>query len=286
MKSRDVPILCRSLTGGRAHSPALRKFVEVSNLSDKPHRLLNVRLGSYHTDAKTSDGEQGFPVYLNSDFFMSLAHPPGWAIGNDGAVRLRHYPGTVIASGKSFACMETMLGVCAGRWGQEGIRGLRSRADAPAWFAGMSARTAFSAISARGRCMAAPISAAGLTQQRRRRHAQPGPAGREPEGDRPDFRLFDMEFWFDLRSEMDRFNPTDFPHGLMAIYKKLDELGIKPGLWMASTASPWCSMNPKFAGCCSVEEPFRSAFIKAHRDHIRDEGVRMFKFDCLSADVQ
>jgi hypothetical protein len=48
---------------------------------------------------------------------------------------------------------------------------------------------------------------------------------------------------------------------------------------MTGSANPWCSFNPTISGCCSVEEPFRSALIKAHVDHIRGEGVRLLKLD-------
>jgi hypothetical protein len=283
LKARDFPATANVSYRWERGSPVLRKFVEVANAGDKPIRLLNVRLGSYRTDAKTSDGEQGFPVYLNDECFMSLAHPSGWAIGDNGDVRLRHYPGATIEPGKSFSCMETVLGVALagearsqfldhvrsrmrrmvrGHVGPYGIFSnfgswsLRGGTDTGGWFDKNSEEAILHSLDRLGE-----------SQQ------VTGPL----------LDYFDDEFWFDLSAEMNRYDPVRFSRGGAPIYKKLDELGVKPGLWMTSTASPWCSLNPKFAGCCSVEEPFRSAFIKAHVDHIRDEGVRLFKFDCLSA---
>ena len=96
-----------------AKQPVLRKFVEITNKSDRElNRLLNVRLGTYRTDAKTHRAtEQGFPAYLNGEFFLSLAHPAGWATAKDGPLSLRQYPGIKVAPGKSFECMEAVYGV-------------------------------------------------------------------------------------------------------------------------------------------------------------------------------
>lgn len=52
--------------------PVLHKFVTITNDGQREVRLLNVRLGTYPTDAKLADREQGFPVYLNGEYFMSL----------------------------------------------------------------------------------------------------------------------------------------------------------------------------------------------------------------------
>ena len=283
LKAKDFPASVNVTYRWERNSPVLRKFVEVKNLDDKPHRLLNVRLGTYRTDARTSDGEQGFPVYLGGEFFMSLAHPSGWAIGNNGVVQLRHYPGTWIAPGKTFACMETVLGVSpAGAARKQFVDYVRSRmrrvvcghvgpygvfsnfgswslqggTDTGGWFARNSEKAILHSLD------------------------------RLAESQKVTGRIYDycdLEFWFDLASEMDRFSPVDFPHGFTPIKAKLDELGIKPGLWTVTAPSIWCTLNPKFTDCCIAQEPFRSAFIKAYRDHIRNDGIRMCKFDCLAA---
>jgi len=84
-----------------AKQPVLRKFVTITNNSGKAwNRLLNVRLGSYRTEAKIMERATGFPVYLNEEFFVSLAHPAGQTTGKDGQLRLCHYPGAPVAPGK------------------------------------------------------------------------------------------------------------------------------------------------------------------------------------------
>jgi hypothetical protein len=283
LKAKDLPASVNVTYRWQKDSPVLRKFVEVKNLGDKPHRLLNVRLGTYRTDAKTSDGEQGFPVYLNDEFFLSLAHPSGWAIGDGGVVKLRHYPGVSIAPGGTFACMESVLGVSpAGAARKQFVAYVRSRmrrvvrghigpygvfSNFGSW--PLHGETEIVGRFARNteKALLHSLDLLGESQK---------VSGRI-------YDYCDIEFWFDLASEMSRFSPVDFPRGFKPIQEKLSKLHIKPGLWTASVPSPWCSLNARFDGCCNAQEPFRSAFIKAYRDHIRNEGVGMCKFDCLSA---
>ena len=95
-----------------AKRSVLRKFMEIENSDrEEMNRLLNVRLGSYDTDVKVSGGEQGFPLYLNDEFFVTLAHPAGWATGQDGKISLHQYPGIKVRPGKRFTCMESVYGV-------------------------------------------------------------------------------------------------------------------------------------------------------------------------------
>ena len=113
-----------------AKQPVLRKFVTIANTGKTEwDRLLNVRLGTYRTDAQLSGGEltvhppsfqnrahnfgglQGFPVYAADEFFLSLAHPAGWSTQKPGEISLRHYPGAKLAPGERRECMEAVYGV-------------------------------------------------------------------------------------------------------------------------------------------------------------------------------
>lgn len=91
-----------------ATQPVLRKFVTITNRSGQQwNRLLNVRLGSYSTDAQaeTADADypallespiddlagkrRGFPAYVEWQFFVGLAHPAGFAMRQDRELSLR-----------------------------------------------------------------------------------------------------------------------------------------------------------------------------------------------------
>jgi hypothetical protein len=128
--------------------PVLRKFVTIANRGrDAWNRLLNARLGEYATGAaKLTGGElvpyppsfaewahqmgglQGFPVYAEDEFFLTLAHPAGWATQEPGKVSLRHHPGVVLSPGESRDCMEAVYGVGAAGAGRAAfVAHIRSR---------------------------------------------------------------------------------------------------------------------------------------------------------------
>ena len=128
--------------------PVLRKFVTITNRGTTEwNRLLNARLGEYATGAaKLTGGElipyppsfrarahrigglQGFPVYAEDEFFLSLAHPAGWATQESGKVSLRHYPGVKLSPGESRDCMEAVYGVGAASAGRAAfVAHIRSR---------------------------------------------------------------------------------------------------------------------------------------------------------------
>jgi hypothetical protein len=78
-----------------ATDPVLQKTTTLINRGTVGVRVLNVRLGEYTTGITVSDGEQGFPVYVDGELFMSLAHPYGWAIGQSSLAAVSgstHWP--------------------------------------------------------------------------------------------------------------------------------------------------------------------------------------------------
>jgi len=102
-------------------------------------RLLNVRLGVYRTDVAADDHDpdypvyltqehlggpviafedpvgrkRGFPAYLEQQYFLSLAHPAGFALRQEKTVTLKQLPGAKLEAGKQFDCMEAVYGVAA-----------------------------------------------------------------------------------------------------------------------------------------------------------------------------
>jgi hypothetical protein len=268
--------------------PVLHKFVEITNAGDKEIRLLNVRLGTYSTDAKLIDREQGFPVYLDDAFFMSLAHPAGWATAKDGKASLRQYPGMRLAPGAKFRCMEAVYGVGrAGEARKQFVAHVRSRMrrvvrrhDKPyaifdnfgSWPSGASGNWLNSEeIEMHSlRLLAKSQKAAGCH-----------------------FDFCNIHFWVDPVGDIKRWNPDRFPHGIANIKALLDTLGTAPGLWIDSSNSwgagwsllatektrPSLSHEPSWF--CRASEPIKSMFRDAFIHHIREEGVRELKFDNL-----
>jgi len=275
-----------------AAEPVLRKFVTITNTGDRElNRLLDVRLGTYRTDAKVSCRERGFPLYLDDEFFMALAHPAGLAMGQEGQGELAQHPGAKLAPGREFRCMEAVYGVAR-----------------PA-----EARNAF--LSHLRRRMRRTV----------RGHDRPyaifEPFGARPDGDFNEseaflldnlakvavgqrdsgcrFDLYSVDFWVDYHGDLKAFDPERFPHGLTRINEELRKLGTSPGLWIDSSWEAWSiGGNPSVqsslnfdpqqgpatspwgrASFCRATEPIRSMYIEAFRHHIRENGVRLLKFD-------
>ena len=288
-----------------AREPILRKFVEIANHGASNLRILNVSLGDYKTGVAVTDGEQGFPVYVGLQFFLSLAHPSGWAMGQEGTVRLRQHPAATLLPGGKFQCMEVVYGVA-----QDG-----------------EARTIF------------------LThlQERMRRvergHDKPyaifDPFGGQPrannnaEGDMNEseeylldnisklsqgqresgchFDYYSLEFWVDYHGDLTRADPQRFPQGLGRIASELKKLNTALGLWIDSSWQLWSvggnpAIQPDYTsalqytsgqedgtygafweGLCRASEPIKSMYSEAFRYHIRENGVRLLKFDNFRA---
>ncbi|MFZ1935198.1 MAG: hypothetical protein WCB27_01810 [Thermoguttaceae bacterium] len=271
--------------------PVLHKFTEVQNNSASQVRLLNVRLGDFTTDLSVSEGEQGFPVYIDDQFFAALAHPAGWAIGQDGRVILRHYPGKILQSRESFSCMETVLGV-----GPAG-----------------GARRAFLAhLQSRMRRVV-------------RKHDKPyaifDPFGAWPNEDwwggpasymldqiknviAPEVResgckfdFYCLELWRDIKGDIEHPNTKTYPKGFGRIRDELAKLGIgfalwndvsgplswtcgeNPKLWPDLTHDPTCPYQPELPWLCIAEEPLKGMFTGAFINHIRKNNLRLLKMD-------
>ncbi|MFH1268760.1 MAG: hypothetical protein ABIK89_23795, partial [Planctomycetota bacterium] len=266
-----------------ATEPVLRKTVEVVNHDDHEVRLLNVRLGSYQTGGQVSEGGQGFPVYLDGQFFFSLAHPSGWAMGQEGQVRLRHFPGATLAPGERFSCMETVLGVAeAGQARRRFLAHVRGRSrrvvrghDRPYAIIDNFGSWSLEGEQGTGGMFARNTERALLHSLQRLSESQKL-VGRV-------FDLHSVDFWHDVQGDMTRFAPQDFPNGFAPIRREMKKLGIEPGLWIASGFGGWATVNAEFAGCCRAQEPLHSQYATAFRHHIRENGIRLAKFDCLDA---
>jgi hypothetical protein len=277
--------------------PVLRKFVTISNTGDKKIHLLNVRQGTYRTDARLSDRERGFPVYYNDEFFMSLAHPAGWATAKDRTVSLRQYPATTLARGAAFECMEAVYGV-----GQRGearktfLAHVRSRMrrvvhghDKPyaifdnfsSWPSGDYNWGDF--VNAEGYKNYLNTEAYMLHSLDLLARSQKATGCR--------FDICNIHFWVDTAGDLKQWDPKRFPNGIKKIRPILDSMKVAPGLWIDSCWTLWSigdnpatkpslSDNPSFF--CRASEPIKSMYRAAFLDHIRKEGIRLLKFDSLS----
>ena len=287
----------RIIYSWNATQPVLRKLVEIHNEGgEELNRLLNVRLGDYRVEAESAGQERGFPVYLDDEYFVSLAHPAGWATAEDGKVSLRQYPGVKLGPGDKFTCMEAVYGTAATG----------------------KAREAFLA-HLRGRMRRVV-----------RKHDKPyaifEPFGARPGGDFDEteefvldniaqvaqgdrdcgchFDLYSVDFWVDYHGDLKSCDPVRFPNGFAKIKDELADLKTGLGLWIDSSWGNWSiGGNPDVKECfnidprrpetinavpwrrksfCRASEPIKSIYTEAFRHHIRENGARLLKFDNLA----
>ena len=296
LRAADCEMSARVTYRWDAEQPVLRKVVEVVNEGKRDVWLLNVRLGTYRTQAEVVDRERGFPAYLDDQFFVGLAHPAGWATVEKEAVSLRHYPGVKLAPNAKFECMETVCGVAnAGEARRQFVAHVRSRMrrvvrghDKP--------YAIFEPFGAR------PGGNFDETEEFVLDMIQKVAEGQRQSGCR--FDLFSVDFWVDYHGDLKGCDPQRFPNGLTQICEQLRGLGIAPGLWIDSSGERWSiGGNSQVQPClnhdpqraeslkevswgrasfCRATEPIRSMYTEAFRHHIRDNGVRLLKFDNLA----
>jgi hypothetical protein len=303
-----------------AKQPVLHRFVRITNRSGSQwERLLNVRLGDYltlgvdvadrpagghhsiHVPRKfplpdSTHVERGFPVYVAGEFFVTLAHPSGVAEGAEGRVSLRQYPGARLADGGTFHCMETVYGVApAGRARQSFLSHLQGRMrrvmrghDRPyAIFEPFGARPNGSFDETEEFVLDSIAKVAECQRQTGLR-----------------FDFYSVDFWVDYRGTLKECDPQRFPNGLRNIKKELAGMGTALGLWIDSSWEQWSiGGNPHVQGClnvdsqrpdtvrqvswgrrsfCRATEPIRSMYVDGFRHHIRENQVRLLKFDNLA----
>jgi hypothetical protein len=255
---------------------------------------MDIRLGDYRADAPVSEGYMGFPVYIGGQFFATLAHPAGWALGQAGHVSLRQYAGVKLEPGRDFECMEAVLGVSqAGQARQAFVSHLQGRMrrvvrchDKPLaifeTFGGWELERPDLVLS-ENLPASFCLDMAGRLERFRRQTGQ-------------QFDLFGLEFWADPHGDLRRFHPANFPRGFGPLRRKLKQAGIAPGLWITSSTGGWnIGRNPVVANTraenpsyplavqtgslCMATDPLPGLLADALVHHVTRNGVRMVKID-------
>ncbi len=284
-----------------AKQPVLHKVVKITNAGDQEwNRLLNVRLGDYALDGNApapAGAERGFPVYAAGEYFLTLAHPAGAAEAKGGRVVLQQNPGARVKPGGTFTCMEAVYGVApVGQARRVFLDHVTSRMrrtvrghDKPyAIFEPFGARPGGDFDETEAFVLDSIAKVA---------------EGQRDSGCR--FDLYSVDFWVDYRGTLKECDPQRFPNGLEPIREELDRLGTELGLWIDSSWEKWSiGGNPQVRPClnvdpqrpesrkevtwgresfCRATEPIRSMYTQAFRHHIRENGVRLLKFDNLAS---
>jgi len=108
------------------------------------------------------------------------------------------------------------------------------------------------------------------------------------------FDYYSLEFWVDYHGDLRQPDPVRFPQGFSQINAELKKLNTALGLWIDSSWEHWSvggnpavkptlSSDPAYGtqwnSLCRATEPVKSMYSQSFRYHIRENGVRMVKFD-------
>ncbi|MEP6664781.1 MAG: hypothetical protein ABJC04_14080, partial [Verrucomicrobiota bacterium] len=268
-----------------------RKWAEVKNETGKELLLLDVELDDFTTAGLASGGGEGQPVYLEGEVFAAVEHPAGANQANKSRVQLAHYPGKKLAAGATFRSQVALVSVAkAGQVQESFVSYIQSKSIRPK--KAISIYSPFGINNLWGPCPTLDDEEILDTLNVLEKWQKLG----------MHFDYYELDLgWVDPASDLTRFRPTCFPNGPGKIVERLKELNMKFGLWFATswgTQSAW-DYPPAFANgilpgqswregsplgreginFCIGTEQYHQMMKKAFLHHIKENNVRLFKFD-------
>ena len=272
--------------------PRRRKWVEVQNLTGKVQLLLDVELDCFAMGAPTPGGGPGQPVMVGGEIFAAIEHPAGWNEGDGGQVRLAHFPGRRMPPGATVKSHPAVVSVTqAGQAVQGFVSYIEEKSVRPKKV--LSVYTPFGINNQWGGCPTLDdeqtLDVLGVLERWQR------------EGVRFDYFTLDTG-WTDPYSDLTQFRPVCYPSGPGKVVERVHALGMKFGLWFATTwgaescwghAPAWVDQETpamtyrhgyparsRFGGkLCLGAEPYFQILKNAILHHIRENNVRLIKLD-------
>ncbi len=271
--------------------PTRRKWVEVTNQTGNELLLLDVELDDLATEGATSGGGQGQPVFVDEEIFAAIEHPAGVNQGDKGHVQLSHFPGRRLPPGATFRSHVALVSVAKPGEALDHfvsyiqVRSLRQKKA-------VSVYTPLGINNQWGACPTLDdeqtLDVLGVLEKWQK------------QGVRLDYFTLDAG-WVDFDSDLTRFRPTCYPNGPRKIVERVEALGMKFGLWFATSwgtqscwdyppayrdgrppGLPYREGYPLTAGgitFCFGSEPYFTMFKKAVLHHVKENHVRFLKFD-------
>lgn len=288
-----------------ADGPLVRKQAELANRGATRLQVLDVVTERWAGGIEPTQGGRGVPVMLDG-LFTGIEHPAGVARSAPGRLELVEMPGTTLAPGQQWRSQSVVLGAAQDGSVEETFRryvmGLRPRAaerrrvySALGWYDFTNPADPLPELSEE-------LVMENLAELERVRDA----------GARFDIYMFDD--WWDWQ-DLGRFRPTSFPRGSTPSVERLEALGMRTGIWWATTRSAWSVRDragleaavanaPDFGATielaggewrwleeftnlmigerrfCLAAEPYRSHYLEALPRVIGETRAGLLKLDC------
>jgi hypothetical protein len=271
--------------------PTRRKWVDVTNRSDKDILLLDVELDDLVTDGIASGGGEGQPVFLEGEAFAAIEHPAGVNQATKGRIQLAQYPGRRLAPGATYHSPAALVSVAqSGQASAHFLDYIQEKSRRPK--KAVSIYTPLGINNLWGGCPTLndeeTLDVLNILEKWQKKGVH--------------FDYFTLDTgWVDPSSDLTRFRPSAYPSGPKAIVDRVKALNMKFGLWFAtswgaqsawdhpaafadrhSPGLPWREGYPitrEGIQFCIGEERYHQLLKKAVLYHIRENNVRLFKFD-------
>jgi len=300
LRSASQPV--RLLAHYELDGPTRRKWLEITNQGSKQLLLLDIQLDSLTMRKPTSEGGQGEPVLVNEEAFCAIEHPAGVNQGGDGQVRALHFPARLLKPGDTTRSFTSLASVAKpGQALEHFISYIQQRS--PRKQKAIGIYDPFGINNQWGGCPTLNDVEIldGLDRLKKWRERGFG----------FDYYVPDTG-WVDHASDLTRFAPQCFPNGPRKVVERVKALGMKFGLWFATSwGAASCSDYPPVWACqvpaaggpdvpepppriyrngyltgggpaadlCVAAEPYFSILRKAVLHHIRENSLKFFKLD-------
>ncbi len=279
-----------------------RKWIEVINQSSLEMLLLDAQLDDFTLRTSVSEGGFGEPIFVGEEAFCGIEHPAGLNQGDNGRVRVMHFPAQRLSPGASVRSHVSLVSVAKGGQALDHfIAYIQERS--PRKKKALAIYDPFGINNQWGscptQCDVEMLNGLQVLQEWAER------------GLHFDYYVPDWG-WVDQSSDLTRFAPQCFPHGPGKVVERVKALGMNFGLWFSMSGAnescgeylpawpsgipaPGATSNPgpptitykngysidcgAPGAFCLASEPYFGILKNAIHYHMRTNSVRFIKLD-------
>jgi len=245
-----------------------RKWLEIENSGEKDLLLLDAQIDDFATNSPVTEGGPGTPIFLADEAFAALEHPAGLNQGEEGRVRLMHFPGRRLPPGGKVRSRVALLGVANAGGALDQFTSYVQE-KSPRKKQALSLFTPYGINNQWGAC--------GALDDEQTLDVLTVLEKWGKQGFKFDYFTLDTG-WMDHASDLTRFAPQCYPNGPASIVKRVKALGMKLGLWFSTTGGGWsCGEYPPVAPSiiprAGSDEPPQPSQVAYRNGYISNGGV-------------
>jgi hypothetical protein len=259
--------------------PRILKWLEATNHSDQTVRIVRATVESLEVSAggEPLRGGVGQPVVLRNEFFLGIEHPAAANETQGMGINLSHYPHALVAPGETWKSKRAVLGAASE---DESIEDAFHR-----YLADITGRWAkfepiyndWGAHDELGTLVKPQLTEKLTMELLDQLESIKLKYGTQ-------FHNYVLDaFWYDPRGAYLTFKKLNWPHGYEAALRRMQTLGMKPGLWFDLGGGTLDLKNtPGWKGPekpCLSDPEFQGLLERAVEFHACHHALALLKFD-------